>query len=289
MGECGFVGFVVSVFAPAVHIDDDIAAKGLAVVEGGFHCCDDGKRIIAVNVENRGLDDFSYVGAVAAGAGVGRGGGETDLVVDDDMDRASGAVALQLGEVKDFRHDSLTGDSGVSMDENGEDALALGISNNALTGAGFAFDYGINGFQVTGVGSEADFNFVPVLRFAFGFEAEMVLYITVSKNGVGRVVFGEFTEDVVEGFSEEVSQYVEATPVSHAHDDLVDLIFTATLKYGVEASDEGLSAFEGEAFLPNVAGLEKVFKVFCFEDGAQDAGFVLFAEARHEALRFDTA
>ena len=55
-----------------------------------------GFRVLAVDVEDRRLDHLGDVGAVLRRAGVARGGGEADLVVDDDVDRAAGRVA---GEV----------------------------------------------------------------------------------------------------------------------------------------------------------------------------------------------
>ncbi len=94
LGEGGFIGFIMSVFAPAVHIDDDITAKSLSVIEGGFHGSDDGKGVVAVNVEYGGFHYFCDVCAVTAGSRVGWGGGKTDLVIDDNMNGATGTVAL---------------------------------------------------------------------------------------------------------------------------------------------------------------------------------------------------
>jgi hypothetical protein len=48
-----------------------------------------------------------------------RVGGEADLVVDDEADRAAGAVARQAGEVEGLLDDALTGERGVAVDGDG--------------------------------------------------------------------------------------------------------------------------------------------------------------------------
>ncbi len=192
-----------------------------------------------------------------------------------------------MRKVKDFGDDALTGDGGISVNQDGEDALALGVTNDALAGARFALDHRVDGFEVTGVGREADVDFMPVEGGALGFIAEVIFYIAVSVDRIRGVVFGEFTENIFKGFAEKVSQYIESAAVGHAHDDFIDFIFAAAFKDGVEAGDESFATFEGEAFLANVASLQEVFEVFGFQYGAQDAGFFLLAETGHQALGFN--
>ncbi len=55
-----------------------------------------GQGVVAVDVEDRRLDHSRDVGAVQAGARRAGRGGEPDLVVDDEVDGAAGAVAAQL-------------------------------------------------------------------------------------------------------------------------------------------------------------------------------------------------
>lgn len=75
--------------------------------------------------------------------------------------------------------------------------------------------------------------------------------------------------------------------MGHTHDDFADVVFAATLKNAFEAGDEGFATFEGEAFLAEVAGLEKVFEILGLENGFEDTGFLLLRENRFEALRLD--
>ena len=52
-------------------------------------------------------------------------GGEADLVVDDDVDGAAGAIAFELRKIERFRHHALAGERGVAVDEHGQHLAAL--------------------------------------------------------------------------------------------------------------------------------------------------------------------
>ncbi len=68
-------------------------------------------------MEDRRLDHLRDVGAVDRRTRRRRRRGEADLVVDDDVDRAAGAVAAQLREVERLGHDALAGERSVAVDE----------------------------------------------------------------------------------------------------------------------------------------------------------------------------
>ena len=101
------VALVVAVAPVADHVDDDVLVEPLPVGErqpGDPHAR---LGVVAVHVEDRRLDDLGDVGGVVAGAGgLGRGG-EPDLVVDDDVDRAADAVALDVAHVERLGHHAL--------------------------------------------------------------------------------------------------------------------------------------------------------------------------------------
>ena len=95
LGERGLVAFVVAEAPVAEHVDDHRPLELLPVFGrhlGGEH---HRFRIVAVDVEDQRLDHLGDVGRIGRRARVARIGGEADLVVDDEMDRAAGAVALQ--------------------------------------------------------------------------------------------------------------------------------------------------------------------------------------------------
>ena len=75
-------------------------------------------------MQDGGLNRLRHVRAVQAGEGVGRDGGEADLVVDDQVDGAAGAVADELAHGQGFIDQALAGEGGVAMQQQGHDGAA---------------------------------------------------------------------------------------------------------------------------------------------------------------------
>ena len=161
LSEAGFIPFVVAVAAIADEIENNILMEALAEFECELNDGSGGERIVPIDVENGQAEGFSWSGAVASGAGVFWDSGEGDLVVNDDVDGAAGAVAFEAGEVEGFGDDALSDESAVSVNEDGDNFFAFdGILAEALAGAGFAFDDGVDGFEMAGVGSEGEEDFL---------------------------------------------------------------------------------------------------------------------------------
>ena len=95
LGEGRLVGLVMAVAAVAEHVDDHRLAEALAELGGDLGDVNHGFRIVAVHVEDRRIDHLGDVGRVGRGAREAGRRGEADLIVDDEMDRAAGAVAAQ--------------------------------------------------------------------------------------------------------------------------------------------------------------------------------------------------
>jgi len=143
LGHGRLVRLVVAVAAVADHVDDHVLAELAAEVEreagGEYHRLG----VVAVHVEDRRLHHLGHVGAVEGGAGVERvGGGEADLVVDDDVDRAARGVAPGLGQVERLHHHALTGEGRVAVDQERQDLLALAVAAPLLAGAHRPLDDG---------------------------------------------------------------------------------------------------------------------------------------------------
>ncbi len=117
LGEGRLVALVVAVAAVAEHVDDDVAVELVAVLGGDARDVDDRLGVVAVDVEDRRLDDLGHFRAIGARAAVHRVGGEADLVVDDEMDRAAGAVAPELRQVEGLGDQPLSGEGGVAVQQ----------------------------------------------------------------------------------------------------------------------------------------------------------------------------
>ena len=120
------VTLVVPAAAVAQHVDDDVLLELLPEVHGQPRHPDARLGVVAVDVEDRRADHFRDVGAVLRRPGVARRCGEPDLVVDDDVDRAAGAVPAQQRQVQRFGHHALAGERGVAVHHHRHDGEAVG-------------------------------------------------------------------------------------------------------------------------------------------------------------------
>ena len=166
-GEGRLVAFVVPVAAVAVEIDDHVAPELLAEFEGELRGEEDFERVVAVDVENRGLDHFGHVGRVSRTPRVGRQRRKADLVVDDDVNRSAGPVSLELRKVEHLGDHPLPGKRRIAVNQQRQNLLPLGgVPERALPGAGLAFDDRIHRFEVARVRREIDRDVMSVAGLA---------------------------------------------------------------------------------------------------------------------------
>ncbi len=64
------------------------------------------------------------------------------------MDRATGAIAPQLGEVESLRNHSLTCKSGISVHQQRQHGELGAFVEHVLLGSSDAFEHRVDGFQV---------------------------------------------------------------------------------------------------------------------------------------------
>ena len=153
LGEAGLIAFIVSVTPIAIHVDDNVASKFLAKLEGELADKHHRQRIVAVDVEDWCLDHLRYVGGVHRRARVLRQRGKSDLIVHHDVNGPASAITFQLRHVQGLCHDSLSGESGIAMDQERQHFFAtLGVAANPLAGARGPFHHRIDMFEVAGVG-----------------------------------------------------------------------------------------------------------------------------------------
>src|SRR5262245_49177437 len=162
LGEGGLVGLVVAEAPVAEHVDDDRLAEALAVLRGDLGDIDHGLGIVAIHVKDRRIDHLGDVGGVGRGARKARRGRETDLIVDDEMQRAAGTVSAQPGKAETLRDHALPGESGIAMQEERQDFFALPVAALILLGADLAKHHGIDDLEMRGVRRERQMHAVQV-------------------------------------------------------------------------------------------------------------------------------
>ena len=261
--------------AVADDIQDDVLVKFLAELKGELDDVGGGEGIVSVDVKDGKTEGLAGGRAVAGGARVRGESGEGDLVVDDDVDSAAGAVALEAGEVEGFGHDALTDESAIAVNENGNNLLAFdGVIAMALAGASHALDHRVDGLEMAGVGGEGKTNFLSRGGGDIIFVTEVVFDVAVAKDGFRNVVFVEFGKEFPTGFAKGVDEDVEPTAVGHADDDFFHAGGGTSFEQSIEDSDQGFSALQGESFLADVPGVEESFEGFGSDDFFQDAALL---------------
>ena len=111
--------FVVSQLAKASDVNHHVLAESHAVFKRQLGCQHDDFRIVGIHVQHRCFDHFDDIGAKRRRAHVTRvRGGETDLVVDDDVDSPARGVTPGLGQCQRFLVNALSAESRISMHQH---------------------------------------------------------------------------------------------------------------------------------------------------------------------------
>lgn len=253
----------MAVATVADEIEDDIFMELLSKFEGELNEGGGREGIVSVDMENGQTEGFAGGSAVAGGTGVIGQGGESNLVIDDDVDGAAGAVAFEAGEVDGFGDDALPDESAVAVNEKRDDFFPFdGVMAVALTGAGLALDDGVDGFEVAGIGGKGKVNFLAGGGGDLVLVAKVIFDVAIPENGFRNIVFMKFGEEFTAGFAEGVDEDIEATTVGHADDYFFDPGSGASLDQRIEHGDESFAAFKREAFLTDIAGVEEAFEGF---------------------------
>ncbi len=277
LGIAGIVGFVVALTAVADDIDHHVAFEALAVFVGELRGAHAGFRIVAIDVENGRQDRERDVGAIDAAAAFERIGGETDLVVGDDVDGAAGFVAFQLRKLEHFGDDALANESGIAVNQNGQNARAFGVFQTILLGANETFDHRIDRFQMAWIEGDGDDDFASVRRSENAAGAEVILHVAGTLDAIGIRFAVEFGEDLRHRFADDVGEDVEAAAVSHADDGFGDIFVGGAFENFVERDDGAFQAFQAETLLADETGLQEMFEFFGLNEAIEHAaadGFV---------------
>ena len=210
LGEHGLVALVVPEPAVAEHVDDHVAVEPLAELGGDAGGVDDRLGVVAVDVEDRRLDHQRDVGRIGRGPRVHRRGGEADLVVDDDVDGAAGAVALEAREAEALGDDALAGEGGVAVQQDRQHLGALDVAALRLLGADLAEHHRVDRLEVARVGGQREVDGVAV-ELAVARRAEVVLDVAGALDLLGLEAAAlELVEDRPVGLAQHVGEHARA-------------------------------------------------------------------------------
>ena len=277
LGERRLVAFVVAMPAIAEHVDDDRLVEFLPEFDRDLGREHHGFRIVAVHMEDRRVDHLRHVGRIGRGARIARIGGEADLVVDDEVQRTAGAVALQVGQPEAFRHHALAGERGVAMHQQRQhrNALVRRIAMLVLLGAHLAEHHGIDDLQMRRIGGQRQMDPV-VVELAVRRRAEMIFDVAgaLDRVGIGRAAL-EFMEQRAMRLAHHLGQHVEAAAMRHADHDFLHAEIAAALDDLLQRRDQRFAAVEAEALGAGEFDIAEFLETFGLDQLHQDGAAAL--------------
>lgn len=218
----------MAVLAVADEVNDDVVLELGAPVSGKLADKVDSLDIIGVDVEDGGIDGLGDISAVGGGASETRISGETDLVVDDEVDGTAGREGGQGVEAKTFVNDTLGSESGVTMEKHAHSsAVSLLVVVVVLDGTGLAEDNRVLGLEMRGVGDERELDALARRSGTLKVHTKMVLDVTRAL--LGGASTGKLAEDGLVGLADDVAENIETTSVGHTNDNILDTVVDTTV------------------------------------------------------------
>ncbi|OPZ13663.1 MAG: hypothetical protein BWZ10_02004 [candidate division BRC1 bacterium ADurb.BinA364] len=285
LGEHRLVAFVVAAAAIAIHVDDHVALKGLAKFHRQVHGLGDRLGILAVDVKNRNLQHARHVGGVDRRAALARIGGEADLVVDHDVQRAADRIGFELAQIERLLDDALADERGVAMDDDGHSLLAALVAQPVLLGPHPAEHDRADVFQMAGIETQRQVNRAPRQGRPIVVVAQVVFDIVAADVQL-RLVILEFAENFARAFAHDVGQHIEPAAVRHAQHDLAHPVFARLLDRQIEQRNQAFGAFERETFGAGEVALDELFEDRRVGQAGQDAQLRLARQLQAVQRRF---
>ena len=277
LGEARLVAFIVAEAAIAPHVDHDRALELHAEFGRNFRGEHHRFRVVAIDVEDRRFHHLRHVGGIGRGARIARIGGETDLVVDDEMHRATRAVALEAREAKAFRHDALAREGRIAMQQQRQNRAAI-IGRAAmlvLLRADLAQHHRVDDFKVRGVRRERQMDVVAI-ESAIGRRAEMVFHIARAFHVIGREGAAlELVEQSAMRLAHHLGEHIETAAMGHAQHDILHPEIAAALDDLLKRGDEALAAIQAEALGAGELHIEELLEALGLHQLVQDGALAL--------------
>ncbi len=226
--------------------------------------------IVAIDVENGSLHHARDIRGIGCGARLVGIGGESDLVVDHQMDGAAGGVAFELRKIEGFGHHALSGESCVAVDQDGDYALAFRIAEAILLGPDDAFRHGIDGFQVTGVERHRHNNLASAGRLAHAAGAKMIFHVARALRAV-RIDTFKFGQNLHQRLVDNVRQHVEPAAVRHADHRFVHVGIGGEIQNLVQNHHGRFRAFERKALVTDKTRVQEMFELLGLDHALERA------------------
>ncbi len=117
LGDSGVVHFTVTVAAISDEVNDHVAGEGVAVIQGHAADAQNCIHIFGIHVKDRNTLAAGKLRRKTRRVQLGRDRGESDQVIDDQVDGAADAVAGNLSVIQGLGKDALAGKCSVTVNQ----------------------------------------------------------------------------------------------------------------------------------------------------------------------------
>src|ERR1700686_525046 len=169
----GIVDFAMPVTPVADEIDDHVCTKFVAVLGGDSRYANYGIHVFAIHMENWNRLPPRQLRREARGMLFAAVGGESDQVVDDDVNRSAYRKTAQVGIGHGLRGHALAGESSVPVHENRQILFLSAYTGAVLFGASASHRNRIDGFEVARVRGQVNMNLLSASRDVFAGRAHV--------------------------------------------------------------------------------------------------------------------
>ena len=211
------VALVVAVAAVADHVNDNVFMKALAIVPrkpSNFHA---GLRVVTINVKDWCLDRLRNVGAVDRRSSELRCRGEADLVVNNEVNRATYPVSADVAHRQTLSNDALASEGCVAVNEQWQHGIRTWRIDLVLLSASHPHHDRVDGLKMARVGGKLHRNVSARTADVLALDAEVILDVARPLHRRRVKMALKFGEDSLVVLAHNVRQHVESTAVRHSH------------------------------------------------------------------------
>src|SRR5262249_39356834 len=186
---------------------------------------------------------------------------KTNLIVDDEMDRAPGLISFEPGEAKTFGDDALTRESRIAMNEERQNFRAFhDIMQLVLFGAHLAENNRIDDLKVGWVCGQRKMDSIAV-EVPVGGGAKMIFDVARAFDIIRRKGAAlEFVENGPMRLAHDLGENIQASAVGHAEHNVLDAQGATALDDLFERRNHRFAAVESKALGAGIFDVNKSLK-----------------------------
>ena len=250
--ERRLVGFVMPILAIAPEFDERIAPKRLSEFSRSLHRPHACFWIIAVDMENRHVICLRQIRAVLTAESVLWIRGESNLIIDDHMERATDVISGEFHKVEAFRNRTLPRERRVPMDQDRNDFSSLIVSAQILLCTCATKHDSVHEFQVGRIGRCGQMHHS---RCGLSIRAVslMIFHIAATFGETCCPCLFKFSQHLLVFLANDIRQQVDSASVSECETEFTRTKCRASFDQLIEHRDDRVRAFQTKAFLADIS------------------------------------